>query len=84
MGSGTGGVGVNAPRRTTAAMPERPTDAGLKPPAKADGERTRETQSGLWRLFGAMPRGWAIAILAVAAWIALVLIVLGLLRLFSG
>ena len=65
-------------------MPERPTNAGLKPPANTDGERTRETQSGLRRLFGSMPRGWAIAILAAAAWIALVLIVLGFLRLFSG
>jgi hypothetical protein len=65
-------------------MAERPTDAGLKPSAKAGGERTREAQSGFWRLFGAMPRGWAIAILAVAAWAALVLIVLGFLRLFSG
>jgi hypothetical protein len=64
-------------------MPDRRSDAELEPPAKAgDGDRT--THSDFWKLFGSMPRGWAIAILAISAWIALVLIVLGFLRLFSG
>jgi hypothetical protein len=64
-------------------MADHPTDAGLKPPAKAD-ETGSDAQGAAWKLFGVVPRGWSIVILAIAAWVALVLIVLGFLRLFSG
>jgi hypothetical protein len=62
-------------------MPDRPTDIEARPPAKAEG--SAPTRGGLVsRLFGAMPRGWVIAIFAAAAWVALILIVLGVLSLF--
>ena len=64
-------------------MPDRPTDIGAKPPAKSAEEGSTPSRGGLVsRLFGAMPRGWVIAIFAAAAWVALILIVLGVLSLF--
>ena len=64
-------------------MPDRPTDIGAKPPAKSAGGRGTPARQGLVsKLFCAVPRGWVIAIFAAAAWVALILIVLGVLSLF--
>jgi hypothetical protein len=63
-------------------MPDRPGDVGTKPPAESAENAAQAPGRAARSLFRATPRGWVIVILAVAAWAAFVLIVLGVMSLF--
>jgi hypothetical protein len=59
--------------------------AGADGPEPSDNHAERGSAATLgWRLFGSMRRGWVIVILAVLAWVALVLIGLALWGLLHG
>lgn len=63
---------------------ERPSEIGFKVPAKPAAVETGRSDGIVFKLFSAMPRGWAIVLLAIAAWAALALVAFGVFRVFAG
>lgn len=64
--------------------PSDDADVGSNTAAPAPKPRAPGALSLLNRAVSPIPRGWTIAILAVAAWVVLALIVLGVSGLFTG